>query len=416
MYHIKQEICNSLRKSEKYFKTDMIYLAKGGSWMAIGTVTSGLIALATSVAFANLLPKESYGAFQYILGVMGIFGIMVLSGIDTAVARSVAQGKEGSLMQALITKIRWGIIGGAASGIAGVYYYLQGNHLLGGAFLIAMFFIPLWEAPSLYLNYLQGKKRFDLAVTYETINQFVAAIVMIACLWLTDNILIILTAYLLSWGLMRVISFFIVMRQLPPNDTQDPELIGYGKHLTLMSAVGDISSNIDRVLLWHFLGPAQVAVYIFAQAIPMRISGIVKSINRLAFPKMVMMDPSLLQKTILRKVLLLSVPSALLALLYVALAPLFFSIFFPKYMEAVFFSQLAAIPIVLQPFSLLASSFTAQGKKRALYLYNFGMPVIRVLFFLLLIPTFHLLGAFLALIAIKIADAVFLFILFRRIH
>lgn len=414
MESLKIRLYNTLRRSEKYFKTDMVYLAKGGSWMAIGTVASGLIAFASSVAFANLLSKESYGTYQYVLGIIDIFGIAVLSGIDTAVARSVAQGKDGSLVQALTAKIRWGLIGGAASGLAGAYYYINGNDLLGGAFLIAMILIPFWEAPGLYIGYLQGKKRFDLMTIYETISQMVATVAIIISLFATDNILVILTAYLASWGIMRGFFLFVSMRQVPPNAIKDSHLISYGKHLTFMSAASVISSNIDKVLLWHFLGPVHVAVYIFAQAIPMRITGAIKSINRLAFPKMAGAQLSDLQSTLVKKVIMLSIPSAFLALLYILIAPLFFSLFFPQYQGAVFYSQLVSLVIILQPFSLLVSSLTAQAQKRSLYSYHFGMPIVRVILFLTLIPAFHLLGAIIALVIIKIIDALLLLFLFKR--
>ena len=62
----KNSVYTFLRKTEKYTKTDMVYLASGGFWLSIKTALSILIALSLSIAFANLLPKETFGEYKYI--------------------------------------------------------------------------------------------------------------------------------------------------------------------------------------------------------------------------------------------------------------------------------------------------------------------------------------------------------------
>ena len=51
---IKNRIILLLRKSEKYTKTDMVYLFSGGSWLVVGQIISSVSALALAVLFANL--------------------------------------------------------------------------------------------------------------------------------------------------------------------------------------------------------------------------------------------------------------------------------------------------------------------------------------------------------------------------
>ena len=53
---IRNKAYNVLRWSEKYTKTDMLYLAKGGSWFTVGQVVSSSSVLLLAIAFANLLP------------------------------------------------------------------------------------------------------------------------------------------------------------------------------------------------------------------------------------------------------------------------------------------------------------------------------------------------------------------------
>jgi len=120
----KIRLYNLLRWSQKYTKTDMVYLAKGGSWLTLGQIVSTIASFLSAIAFANLLPRETYGQYKYILSITSILAIPTLAGINTAVIRAIARGYEGSFIPALKTKIKWGLLGGITSiGLAGYYYF-----------------------------------------------------------------------------------------------------------------------------------------------------------------------------------------------------------------------------------------------------------------------------------------------------
>ena len=81
MNTLKHATYRLLRKSERYFKTDMVYVARGGFWVTAGNIVSALAAFGLAVAYANLLPKESYGTYKYILSLAGIIGAFSLTGL-----------------------------------------------------------------------------------------------------------------------------------------------------------------------------------------------------------------------------------------------------------------------------------------------------------------------------------------------
>ena len=60
---------------EKYLKTDLVYLSRGGFWLSIGQGVAMLSGFFLSTAFANLLPKESFGTYKFILSGVAILGI-----------------------------------------------------------------------------------------------------------------------------------------------------------------------------------------------------------------------------------------------------------------------------------------------------------------------------------------------------
>ncbi len=394
-----------LRWSERYTGTDMVYLARGGGWYLLGTLASWLISLCTVLAFANLLPKETYGIYQYVLSVADLFGIMVLGGIDSALARSVARGQEGSLMEGLFSKVRWGLVGGAGSILLGAYYIFQGNALLGWAFIIVGVAIPFWEAPGLFVAYLQGKRRFGRSAVYGVATQLIAAVVIIPTLFLTHNLLLILAAYLASWGAGRAFFFWLTVRHFPPNSERDPGMITYGKHLTVMSLVGTLASSADDILLFHFLGASAVAMYVFALALPTQAASLIKIVNRVAFPKMAATTHEDLKRTLPRKVFLLVWVGVAGALAYIVLAPFIFELLFRQYLPAVPYTQLFAALIALQPFNLFSTALSAQAKTAMLYLYNFAVPGVRIALLFALIPRFGVWGAVFAVVITDVFDS-----------
>lgn len=403
-----------LRWSEKYTKTDMVYLTKGGGWFLLGTIISLVISTISFLAFANLLTKENYGAYQYILSVADLFGIFALNGIDTAVARSVARGKDGSIREGLVTKIRWGLIGGVGAIILGTYYLARMNPTLGWGFIIAGLFIPFWEAPGMFTNYLQGKKRFDLFTLGDAATQFCVAAIIVPALFFTNSILVILTLYLLVFGLARTFFYFFSLWMVPPNTIPDPEMIPYGKNISFMSIIATAATSADTILLWHLLGPAPVAIYTFSQSIPGRAAGFLKIINRLAFPKMAAQDADVIRNTLMSKILSLLLISSICALAYVIAAPFLFAFFLPRYVEAVPYTMLAAMLIALQPFSLIPSSFTAQAKTQSLYIWSITAPAMRIALFVTLIPQWGLWGAIIGLVTAKALESILLTVLFYR--
>ncbi len=324
---LKRIIYRLLRRSEKYTKTDMVYLAKGGFWLSLGQIISSVSTFLLAIAFANLLPKEVYGTYKYVLSLLGLLAISTLSGMGTAVTRAVAQGNDGSFLPALKLKIRWGLLGGLASlGLAG-YYYLQGNIQLTFAFLITAIFIPFMDSFSLYGSLLAGKKRFDVSSKYGIFIKIIASLLIFITLCFTKNLLAILFIYLASYTLLRLIVLKLSLKYIE-NKKEDPESISYGKHLSLMNIISLIASQIDKILIFHFLGAGQLAVYSIAIALPEQIKGVLKNISNLALPKFSEKKSEEIKKTLYQKMRLFYIVLLFIVIVYWLLAPTLFKLLF----------------------------------------------------------------------------------------
>ena len=399
MQKLREKTYQLLRKSEKYFKTDMVYLVKGGSWLVFGQFISSASAFLLAIAFANLLPKETYGNYKYVLSIVSILSIPTLGGINTALTQAIARGYEGSLIPALKTKLRWGSLGGIASLILSLYYYLNNNSVLTISFLIIAIFIPFVETLGIYGSLLNGKKLFNYSTKYYFISRIISVAILITTIFFTNNLFIILLSYFLPWTTLRLFFLFISLKKFPLNNKEDSSTISYGKHLSLIGIIGNFSMYFDNILLFHYLGAVQVATYAFAFAPVDQIRALYKIIPTLGIPKLSSRSIKEIDSILYKRLSKLFIIGTIIALLYYLTAPYLFKILFPQYTDSIFFSQLLAIILLLRlPMSFLGAAVQSKlniTPKKWLY-WRITPKVIFIITLLVLTPLYGIIGVILS--------------------
>src|SRR3989344_5118018 len=162
MQNLKVKIKNFLIRAQKFTGTDNVYLAQGGFWLILGQVTAAATSFLLALAFANLLPKDIYGNYQYIISLVGTLGIFSLTGMRIAVSQATARGLEGSFYTGFKTQLKWGFLASIVAIGGALYYWLRGNILLPIPLLLIAVFLPLMLASRVYIGLLAGRKLFNV--------------------------------------------------------------------------------------------------------------------------------------------------------------------------------------------------------------------------------------------------------------
>lgn len=389
---LRTKTYNFLRWTEKWTKTDMIYFTKGGFWLTTGQMFSALSAFLLSIAFANLLPKETYGNYKYILSIASILSIPTLSGMTTALAQSVAKGYDGSLKLVLKTRIKWGLLSALASLILAGYYFYQGNNILTLSFLISAIFLPLMDPFNSYDALLVGKKLFRTSTRYNIIMKAVATIGMIGTLYLTKNIFLIIFSYFILYTSLRFIFLQFTIYKIRLNDQQDSKTISYGKHLSLMGVIDILAAQLDKILVFNFLGAIELGIYSFAIAMPEQIKGLLKGIQSLALPKFTQSKYRENRKSIIIKMFKLSLLVSPIIIIYIIAAPYIFKIFFPQYLDSVLYSQIFSISLITISASLPVTFLQSQVATKKLWQMSLLSPTIQIFTLFIAIYFYGLIG------------------------
>ena len=414
MINLKTKIYRLLRWSERYTKTDMVYLAKGGFWLTLGQAVSSLSSFVLAIAFANLLPKETYGTYKYVLSLVGILSIPTLAGMNTAVTRAVARGYEGTPLPALKTKIKWGTLGSLSSLALALYYYLHHNTTLSFSFLIAAIFIPFLEAFSLYGAFLQGKKMFDVFSRYFASIKIGAVTALILTLLITQNLFFILLIYFLSWTTLRFFFFRKSIQKFKNNKESDTETISYGKKLTLINIIGTIANQIDKILVFHFLGATELAIYTFAIIPPEQIKAVLKNVGTLALPKFSEKSMTEIKKRFFKKIFVFSLSIIAIIILYIILAPFVYKFFFSQYLNSIFYSQIFSLSLIAIPLLIILSIFKAQKKVKKLYWFNFPTSSFQIIISFLGVYFYGLIGIIIGRIIARFFNLALSFYLLKK--
>lgn len=357
MKELKQRAYNTLRWSEKYTKTDMIYLARGGFWLSLNQISGLVTSLALAIVFANSIPKDGYGYYKYLLSLAGLIGTFSLTGLGTAIVRSVANGKEYLAGHATRISLTWSIPMVALGFTGCLYYLLNGDGKLAIGVLIITVFQPLLSSASYYNSFLNGRKAYKILSTLQVIRNTVPAVLILVALLVTDNVLYILSIYFFSNTTVAFALNFYVKKRFPTNEQKDDISYSYAKKLSLVNFLSLISQRVDSLLIFHFIGAGPLAIYAFASALPDQIIGLFKNIYTLSLPKFSSGDTALLEKQIVHKTIIFSLFSLLVATLYSIVTPVLFRIFFPAYIDSVKFSQVISLNIVLSAAATFVTAF-----------------------------------------------------------
>ncbi|MFA6446571.1 MAG: oligosaccharide flippase family protein, partial [Candidatus Paceibacterota bacterium] len=258
---LKEKIRPVLEWKKDYIKTDIIYLTNGGFWLFMGQVTSFLFSFLLSIAFANLISKEIFGNYRYILALGATLSAFTLTGMNTAVSQAVARGFDGIYQKSVKVQIKWGSITFIAAVILALWYFYQGNYNLAIGVLIAGCSLPLTNSFNTFTAFLTGKKSFARLSIYNTYISFFSTLTTFIALIISHNLIIMLLGYFLSNIALNY--YFHTRIKTESNDNVDNETISYGKHLSFSNWFPVLIQQIELILIFHYLGESSLAYYYF---------------------------------------------------------------------------------------------------------------------------------------------------------
>lgn len=411
---LKEKMLRLLRWSQRYTKTDMVYIATGSFWVILGRAGVLIISFVTMAAFARWFPKEAYGTYRFIISALGIAGISALSGMNVALIKSIARNNEGTFIAAIKAKMKWSLIGSAGLAAFAGWYFLNNNIELAASFLASALFLPLWATTPISAIFWNAQKKFKEEFIYKIGPAFLVMLSLLPVIYFTESAFLIVFASLSTHALFEGIFLYKAVNKLK-NRQCDGEAIEFGKSLTIMDIAATIGGELDSIVLWYFLGPVQVAVYSFSYFPVKTLTGNILPIHALALPKISEKNIKDIKKGLLRKFMLLFALSLPFTFIAIFATPFVYRMFFPNYMESVAYLQVLWIIGLLVPFQLLEAALISGMRKKELYVVRAGSSAVKIILLLLLSPFFGIWGVVAAILIMQFMRNAAIFYFFQKI-
>lgn len=367
------------------------YLSNGGWVLSINLARQGF-SLVFLMMLVRTFEREAVGQFQFVIAAVGIAGVFTLPGLGQAVIQSVGRGHPGTFR----TTLEWRLAGSLAGSAAiTIYALLLADNALRPGLIAAAILFPLAHGLSGWTDVQAGEGKFKLNAIWQGVAYLLSYGGMMLSLWLgTLDILWLVVIMEMALAVVNLAAVRTILRRTPPDAPAEPGALRYGLRISLWGVANTLGNHIDKVMIFTFLSPAALAVFVIAERIPEIMKKYIQSLR-------VVLIPSFSRKKaytpkLARKIRLISlVLSCGILLVIFGIVPRLLPLAFTDdYGEAVFYCQLLCGTLIVgqvaqTQMTFIGSRFDATAMRNVILFSN----LVRIGASLALIPLFGIMGA-----------------------
>jgi len=385
-------------KIASFFRVDARYFVSGAFWLLVAQGGVILGSLLTAVFLANTLTENSYGVYRYIIGLSAIFTAFSLTGLPQAVLQATAKGYTNIIELSTPITLKWSL-GISFAGISfAAYYFFQDNSTLALGCLMIAVLHPFTSFFSNTIALYSGLSRFKTISHIHVVKSaFVSGSTLIALLF-TQNITALLFVYFLTQAISAIAVHFIykpdnaVKFQIPSEVWQN--YFSYAKHTSIRGILLRVANNLDSIIVFQFLGAAQLAMFSIATLVPTQVRGTFKHLQTLLISKYSKHETidsirsSILTRSIQFFFLLLFITTV-----FIFIVPYIYLLLFPEYTSVIPLVQLLALSFPAYVFLIPDGALLSQRAERELYQSELSTSTAQIILLFFLTFYFGLLGA-----------------------
>lgn len=351
--------------------------------------------LISTYFLVRALTLEQFGTYSFVISVTSLMTIFGFIGLKNSIMQSVARGHLATYRNSLPLSFAGCLMGSFIMLMIAHFYQKSDQTALMYCFIIAAISLPFYEGLSQWRQISIGKENFKSFFKLETAWQFImhASIIVVALLF-PYNIPLVVLVFLGVPAILNTLITIRDLRGLKPNETTEPESIRYGLKTSFYAAFNTLAVQSDKLLLFMFMSPASVALFVAAERIPELMRNLVQDGIAVMAPRFARETNynKDIDRTLKMSALILGI---FIAAFSVTILPwLLILIFGEDYAEAVPYAQALALSVAVGNAATLRYRFIrSQLDSKSYAKITITTSVFRVMCSALLIPLFGIAGA-----------------------
>ena len=272
-------------------------------FVAAGSLINGLSLFALNIALARFLNQELFGIFSLSVVALSVVAEMSDFGLNAGLIRFapyyIATNQTDKLKQLVKTIWRWRVVLTCVLTVGGLIFaypvarYVYGQVKLGPYLTYASFGIGGVILLGFLATFLQANQRFLYNASVQSLKGFLRLVIVLILMFFgVKSVFVYLSVYIFVPWILFLINFKVLpenFRKVEINEDVKQklhsQLARFSFWLTIASFTAILSSRVDQIMISHYLGLVDVAVFTVAWQLLQFFPVISNSVSSVLMPK-----------------------------------------------------------------------------------------------------------------------------------
>jgi O-antigen/teichoic acid export membrane protein/glycosyltransferase involved in cell wall biosynthesis len=391
-------------------------LAKNAAFLLTLRVLQQLLRLAMIYFVVRALDNTQFGQYQFILSCAALITMFALPGLNNSLMQSVARGFRGSYRAVVRRAFASSLLGSLVLAGLAVYYAVDGTPALSSGFLLVAVLFPFAGGLEQWRSLKTGAEDFAGMFKTDGIAAVVLAVCMIAAVTARPGTVLVPLGVL--YGVQAGLNLLltrVALRSIPADAPAEAGTLSHGTKTTFYSGFSIVAKQLDKILIFLFLSPAALALFVAAERIPELLKGQVQDLAGVLAPRFAKRAryTNSLDRTLRTMGLIASALAVLVA--FTVLPAAIRLLFGEAYVEAIPYSQALMCSTAIGNASILRHRYvTSQLDVESPRVVELATSATRIVSSLVLVPWLGLLGAVISAFIYRVAMTVVVHLVIKK--
>ncbi len=386
----------TISKIESILGVDAHYFVSNGFLIFVNQLVSVAGSLITALLLANLFTEEDYGIYRYLIALTSIFSLFTLTGMSQAILQTSSKGWLWFFPYATTKSFIYSIGLVATALTAAIYYFVQDNLILAMGCLCISLIQPFINVYFQIFSYLTGLKKFIASNILQALRILTIVSAVTVTTLLSKNILYVFFVFMFAQMITSAIGYYFFKPKNEENETDiimGKKYLNFAKHQSIQNIFIGVAQKIDAVLIFQFIGSTQLAIYSIAMIVPEQINSAVKNFTSLLFPKYSSYSLSQFRGSVVKRSKQMFFLLFSASIFYILISAVVINTLFPKYHDAVLYSQILALAIPTSVLYISQNALKSQTDNKKLYSIQLISAIVKTTLTAIGVIAFGLMGA-----------------------